>query len=37
MEVEHRGTLLGGPFKGIIFYWGYTRGTPILGNAHLGF
>ena len=24
-----------GPFKGILFYLGNSRGTPILGNAHM--
>ena len=32
---EKRGTLFGGPFKGILFYLGYRRGTPILRNAHI--
>ena len=32
---ENRGTLFGGPFKGILFYLGYQRGTPILGNTHI--
>ena len=33
---ENRGTLFGGPFKGILFYLGM-KGimTPILGNAHM--
>ena len=29
------GYLFGGPFKGILFYLGYKRGTPILGNTHM--
>ena len=34
---ENRGTLFGGPLKGILFYMGYKRGTPppILENAHV--
>ena len=28
-------TLFEGPFKGILFYLGYKRGTPILGNAQI--
>ena len=32
---ENRGTLSGGPFKGILVYLGYNRGTPILGNTHV--
>ena len=26
----------GGPFKGILFYLGYKRGTHILGSTHIG-
>ena len=29
------GTLFGGPFEGILFYLGYTRGPPILVNTHM--
>ena len=32
---RNRGTLLGGPLKGILFHLGYKRGTPILGNTHI--
>ena len=32
---EKRGTLFGGPCKRILFYFGYKRGTTILGNAHM--
>ena len=28
---------LGVPFKGILLYVGKTKGTPILGNAHVFF
>ena len=33
---ENRGTLFGGPFKGIRFYLGYERDIPpILANTHM--
>ena len=32
---ENRGTLFGGPFKGILFYLGCKRDTPVLGNAQI--
>ena len=34
IDSENRGTVLGGPFKGILLYLGQKRGTPILGNTH---
>ena len=30
---ENRGTLFGGPFKGIPIYFGYKRGTPDVAHA----
>ena len=33
---ENRGTLLGGPFKGLLLYLGYIRGYPYSGNTHIG-
>ena len=32
---ENRGTLFWGRFKGILFYLGHQRGTPMLGNAQI--
>ena len=32
---ENRGTLFGEALKGLLFYLGYTNGTPILRNAHI--
>ena len=32
---EHRGTLLGGPFKGTLFYFTYQRGTRMWEDTHM--
>ena len=32
---KNRGTVLKGPSKGILFYLGSKRGTPMLGNTHI--